>query len=125
MKTSLFEFEGNIYEQGLAHGEALRESIEKNINVYLHRFDNEAGINQKELLKRTKSYLEPFQKQSPEYMRGIEGVAKGSNKDILYILMLNLRYELLYYELGKRNKKIPLMVVHHLQFFLNLQILNI
>ena len=57
MKTSHFEFKGNIYEQGLAHGEALRESIEKNIDVYLHRFDSEAGINQKKLLERTKSYL--------------------------------------------------------------------
>jgi len=105
MKISHIEFKGNIYEQGLVHGEALRESIEKNIDVYLHRFDNEAGINQKELLKRTKSYLEPFQKQCPEYMRGVEGVAKGSNKDILNILMLNLRYELLYYELGRKKQE--------------------
>ena len=105
MKSLHFEFEGNIYEQGLAHGEALRESIEKNIDVYLYRFENEAGIDQKELLERTKLYLAPFQKQSPEYMSGIKGVAKGSNKDILEILMLNLRYELLYYELGRKKQE--------------------
>ena len=30
-----FQFSGTTYEQGLAHGEALRERIEKNIDVYL------------------------------------------------------------------------------------------
>ena len=44
MRISHIEFKGNIYEQGLVHGEALRESIEKNIDVYLYRFENEAGI---------------------------------------------------------------------------------
>ena len=105
MKTSHFEFKGNIYEQGLAHGEALRELIGINIDVYLHRFDKEAGIDEKELFKRTKLYLGPLQKQSPEYMSGIEGIANGSSKDILKILMLNLRYELLYYELGRKKQE--------------------
>ena len=59
MRISHIEFKGNIYEQGLAHGEELRELIEKNIDVYLHRFKNEAGIDQKELLERTKLYLGP------------------------------------------------------------------
>ena len=39
-----FQFSGTAHEQGLAHGEALRESIKKNIDVYLTRFDREAGI---------------------------------------------------------------------------------
>ena len=101
MKTSHFEFKGNFYEQGLAQGKDLRKLIEKNIDVYLHRFKNEAGLDRKELLKRTELYLAPLQKKSPEYMSGVEGIARGSNKDIIEILMLNIRYELLYYELGR------------------------
>jgi len=38
-------------------------------------------------------------------MSGIEGIAKGSNTDILKILMLNVRYELLYYELGRKKQE--------------------
>ena len=105
MKISHIEFKGDIYEQGLAHGEALRESIEKNIDVYLHRFDNEAGINQKELLKRTESYLESFQKQSPEYMRGIEGIAKGSNIDILNIFPAEMQEIKTFCKMDMSDKK--------------------
>ena len=34
MSLPHFTFSGNSYEQGLSHGEALRDSIEKNVDVY-------------------------------------------------------------------------------------------
>ena len=43
MSLSHFIFSGTSYEQGLAHGEELKDSIEKNIDVYLNRFETEAG----------------------------------------------------------------------------------
>ena len=45
MSLSHFTFSGTPYEQGLAHGEALKESIIKNIEIYVNRFENEAGIS--------------------------------------------------------------------------------
>ncbi len=97
-----FKFSGTTYEQGLAHGEALQESIAKNIDIYLNRFENEAGISKNELLENTSIYLNILREQSPEYVNGINGISESSNLDLLEIALLNLRYELLYDALGKR-----------------------
>ena len=96
-----FRFSGTTYEQGLAHGETLRESIEKNIDVYLTQFDREAGICKQDLLVNAGIYMNKLRGQSPEYVSAINGIAESSNREILEIAMLNLRYELLYYALGK------------------------
>lgn len=96
-----FQFSGTTYEQGLAHGEALRERIKKNIDVYLNRFDKEFGIGKQDLLVNAGIYLNTLRDQSPEYVQAMTGIAESSNRKILEIAMLNLRYELLYYALGK------------------------
>ena len=101
MSLPHFKFIGTTYEQGLAHGEALQESIAKNIDIYLNRFENEAGISKYELLENTGIYLNVLREQSPEYVNGMNGIAESSNLNILEIAMLNLRYELLYHALGK------------------------
>ena len=102
MNLSHIEFSGNCYEQGLIHGESLKESIEKNIEVYIDRFHLEAGIQKEELLNNTSIYLDVLRKQSSEYINGINGITDSSNFTLLEIAMLNLRYELLYHALGKR-----------------------
>ena len=101
MSLSHFKFIGTTYEQGLAHGEALQESIANNIDIYLNRFENEAGIGKNELLENSGIYLNILRKQSHEYVNGMNGIAESSNLNLLEIAMLNLRYELLYHALGK------------------------
>ena len=102
MSLSHFTFSGTSYEQGLAHGEALQESITKNIDIYLNRFENEAGISKNDLLDNAGIYLNVLREQSPEYVNGMNGIAESSNLELLEIAMLNLRYELLYHALGKK-----------------------
>ena len=101
MSLSHFTFSGTTYEQGLAHGEVLKESIIKNIEIYVNRFENEAGISKNELLENSGIYLNILREQSPEYVNGMNGIAESSNLELLEIAMLNLRYELLYHALGK------------------------
>ncbi len=105
MSLSHFVFSGTSYEQGLAHGEALKDSIEKNIDVYLSRFKTEAGIDKKELITNAGIYLTILREQSPEYVNAINGISKSSNFNLLEIALLNLRYELLYDALGKRYQE--------------------
>ena len=102
MSLSHFTFSGTTYEQGLAQGEALKESIIKNIEIYVNRFKNEAGISKNELLENSGIYLNILREQSPEYVNGMNGIAESSNLELLEIAMLNLRYELLYHALGKK-----------------------
>ena len=102
MSLPHFKFIGTTYEQGLAHGDALKKSIIKNIEIYLNRFKNEAGIGKNELLENTGIYLNILRVQSPEYVNGMNGIAESSKLNLLEIAMLNLRYELLYHALGKK-----------------------
>jgi len=105
MSLPHFIFSGSCYEQGLSHGEALIDSIKKNIDVYVNRFESEAGIGKNDLLANTRLYLEKLKKQSPEYVNGMNGIAESANMDIIEIAMLNLRYELLYHALGRRYQE--------------------
>jgi len=102
MSLRHFQFSGTTYEQGLSHGEALKESIEKNISIYIDRFENEANIERIDLLNNASIYLNYLYKQSPEYVDALNGIAKSSCQELVKIAMLNLRYELLYHALGKR-----------------------
>ena len=102
MSLSHFTFSGTTYEQGLAHGEALKESIIKNIEIYVNRFENEAGIGKNELIENSGIYLNILREQSPEYVNGMNGISESSNLELLEIAMLNLRYELLYHALGRK-----------------------
>ena len=106
MSLPRFTFSGTSYEQGLAHGETLKDSIEQNIDVYLNRFETEAGIGKKQLIDNAGIYLDILREQSPEYVNGINGISEGSNLDLLEVALLNLRYELLYSALGKRYMEI-------------------
>ena len=85
MSLSHFVFSGTTYEQGLSHGEALKDSIEKNIDVYLNRFKTEAGIDKKDLITNAGIYLTILREQSPEYVNAINGISKSSNFQILKI----------------------------------------
>ena len=102
MSLSHFIFSGTTYEQGLAHGEALKESIINNIEIYVNRFENEAGISKNELIKNSGIYLDILREQSPEYVNGMNGIAESSSLELLEIAMLNVRYELLYHALGRK-----------------------
>ena len=102
MSLPHFIFSGTSYEQGLSHGESLKDSIKKNIDVYLNRFEAEAGIVKDQLIENARIYLPILREQSPEYVNGINGISESSDIDLLEIAFLNLRYELLYDALGKR-----------------------
>ncbi len=91
---------GSPLEQGLAHGEALRNEIQHNIGVYFRRFEEEVGLSKAEVLARSSAYEDAIRERSPDYYAAMRGVAEGSSTDLTTITALNIRYELLYYEFG-------------------------
>jgi len=101
MKLPFLELSGTCREQGQVHGEALKDLIKKNIQIYFERFEKEAKLIRSEVLERAESCLDSLQKQSLNYCEGIGGISEGSNQGILEIAMLNFRYELLYHAIGK------------------------
>jgi isopenicillin-N N-acyltransferase-like protein len=89
---------GTPYEQGLQHGQRLKDRIAHNIQVYFERFESEVGLSHAEVLARAVKYGEAIATQSPDYFAGMRGVAEGSGFDFDQLLALNVRHEILYYQ---------------------------
>jgi isopenicillin-N N-acyltransferase-like protein len=90
--------EGTPYDQGFQHGRALAEQIATNLGVYFERFESEGQLPRDEARRRARTY-EAILEGHP-YWQGLRGIASGSGQDLLDILVLNLRYELLYFQYG-------------------------
>lgn len=96
MALPLVRLEGTPYEQGLIHGEALRERIAENLGIYFERFAREVSLPRDEVLRRAARYAAAIAGRSPAYHEGMRGVAAGSGFSFAEIAALNVRYELFY-----------------------------
>jgi len=94
----VLHLDGAPYDQGHQHGRALREAIAANVEVYFERFDQEGKLKPAEARERAARY-EPVLKRHP-YFEAMRGVAAGSGVAFIDVLVLNLRYELLYFQQG-------------------------
>ncbi len=101
---------GTPREVGLAHGQAARDLIEANLQLYFHRFQKEWGLPREEILRRARMYEAVIWDQEPDYGDALEGVAEGSGLPLEDLIALNVRYEIVYSEhtkLGKAQRGAP------------------
>jgi len=94
----VLELSGNPREQGRQHGEGARERIARNLEVYFERFEREGRLTRDEVLRRAELYWDVIQNVNGDYAEGVRGVADGSNVELLEIVALNVRYEILYHQ---------------------------
>jgi isopenicillin-N N-acyltransferase-like protein len=90
------EVDGAPFSQGRQHGLALRDQIAHNLDVYYDRFLTEGELEPAEVRSRATRFV-PLLEGHP-YYDAIRGVASGSGHDLLDVVLLNVRYELLYYQ---------------------------
>lgn len=91
----LLRLQGTPHETGLQHGETLREAIATNVAVYRSRMLT-SGVPEDQLSARSQRFLEQFTRYDADYRATMEGIAAGSGQDLLDVVLLNARYELLY-----------------------------
>jgi isopenicillin-N N-acyltransferase-like protein len=89
--------DGEPFEQGHQHGVALRDQIAHNLEIYYDRFAREGQLQPSEVRSRA-ARLVPSLRSHPSYYDTVLGMARGSGQEALDLVMLNLRYELLYYQ---------------------------
>ncbi len=102
MTIPLVRLEGSPYAQGAQHGEALREQIGHNLELYFARFERELKLSRAETLARAGRYAEAIRGQSPAYYAGMAGIAAGAGQSLGAVAALNVRYELFYDEFVER-----------------------
>jgi isopenicillin-N N-acyltransferase like protein len=96
MTMPIVHLDGEPYAQGRQHGSALREQIAHNLDVYYDRFQREVQLAADEARARAASYLPLLDGHA--YLDTLRGIADGSGQPLLDLLVLNVRYELLYYQ---------------------------
>jgi isopenicillin-N N-acyltransferase like protein len=100
MSFPVIDLTGSPLEQGRAHGSQLRDRVFTNIKVYYERLQREAMLGRQETRRRAQLYFDAITQQSPDYADAMRGVAEGAGCELVDIAMLNVRYELLYYQFG-------------------------
>jgi isopenicillin-N N-acyltransferase like protein len=90
--------EGGPLECGRQHGRRARPAIDHNVALYLRRFEEDGRIDRAEIRRRASAYLEVIERENPAYGAEMRGIAEGSRHDLLDIVAVNVRYEILYTE---------------------------
>lgn len=94
----VIKLSGPPLERGRTHGREARDRIAHNLDVYFRRFEREGRIARADVLDRAKAYWPALRNHNADYAEELRGVAKGSGLELLELVALNVRYEILYHQ---------------------------
>ncbi|HEV8594265.1 MAG TPA: C45 family peptidase [Thermoplasmata archaeon] len=97
------DLKGSPREWGLQHGRAARRKVASNVHSYLRRFTEWAKVPIEEVHRRADAYRQGIEDASPAYAAAMAGIAEGSGQDLLDIVAVNVRYEMMYSEFANRG----------------------
>ncbi len=105
MRTGLplLEVDGGPRDVGRQHGRGASAAVAHNVRLYLGRFESEAGIDRAEIRRRSEAYLAVIEEANPAYAEEMAGIAEGSRQDLLDVVAVNVRYEILYTEFVRKG----------------------
>ncbi|HYS71107.1 MAG TPA: C45 family peptidase, partial [Thermoplasmata archaeon] len=89
---------GSPREQGLRHGAAAKDAIAENVRTYFARFEAVGHVSRPEIHRRASAYRRVIAESNADYAAAMDGIAEGSGQELLDIVALNVRYEILYSE---------------------------
>ncbi|MEM7532574.1 MAG: C45 family peptidase [Chloroflexota bacterium] len=111
MSLPYLRLTGTPYQQGVQHGKALYGQIEHNLAIYLN-YIKQAGLLQAKVVELAEQYKRIIATQNPSYYQNMQGIAAGSAIPMTNIIILNIRYELIYYifalDMMNKTKQVPI-----------------
>ncbi len=110
MRTGLplLEVRGSPREVGRQHGRGARARVAHNVALYLRRFELEGKIDRAEIRRRAEAYRQVVERENPAYAEEMAGIAEGAGLDLLDVVAVNVRYEILYTEFVRKGLEHPL-----------------
>lgn len=90
------EVSGGPHERGYQYGAATADLIDKAITFYEAAFAEQAGLCWCEVKDLAVQWLPLCEEVAPELMAELRGVAEGAGRDILDLMILNVRGEIIY-----------------------------
>lgn len=94
MTLPVLDLGNDAATRGRDHGEALRDDIGHNIDIYLKRFQK-LGFAPELILAEAEKWVPRLDAHDDEFTAEMRGVAEGSGFGLPEITMLNVRYELI------------------------------
>ena len=101
MKFKEITVRGTPYERGLTYGQLCREEVAESIKGYGILYEGTKGIDWEQARKIAEYYLEKTRAFEPQYVEEMRGIAEGAGVDILDIMALNIRTEIMYAQPSK------------------------
>ncbi|GHG88658.1 C45 family autoproteolytic acyltransferase/hydolase [Streptomyces lanatus] len=98
MKQSLpvIEISGTPLERGRQYGEAVAPQLAIALGYYTEAFGVSSGLTWKQVIARAARWLKPVREYAPHLLEEMRGIADGSGLDLLDVLALNARGEVIY-----------------------------
>ncbi|MGP9783576.1 acyl-coenzyme A--6-aminopenicillanic-acid-acyltransferase form [Arthrobacter sp. MYb211] len=96
LKLRTLEISGTPRERGRQYGQGAADLITKAISFYTEAFDQQLGRSWEGMRERAAAWVPLCAEKAPEIMEEIAGIAEGAGVQMLDILLLNLRGEVIY-----------------------------
>ncbi|GAA4759656.1 C45 family autoproteolytic acyltransferase/hydolase [Streptomyces sanyensis] len=98
MNTTLpvVEISGTPSQRGRQYGEAVAVQLEAALGYYAEAFGLSSGLTWQQVTARAARWLEPVRDHAPDLLEEMQGIADGAGLDLLDILALNARGEVIY-----------------------------
>ncbi|GAA2076494.1 C45 family autoproteolytic acyltransferase/hydolase [Streptomyces albiaxialis] len=92
----VIEISGSPRDRGRQYGEAVRDRLRAAMGYYEAAFGASAGLTWQQVTARAERWLEPVGAYAPELVEEMRGTAEGAGVDLLDVLALNARGEVIY-----------------------------
>jgi isopenicillin-N N-acyltransferase-like protein len=95
------KLEGASYQIGFQHGKAAEHLIKSNLKYYFYLWDKYCGMDPALVKEYARTFIEPIEEYCPYLLEEMRGIANGAKVQLLDILAINARYELLWHSTAK------------------------
>ncbi len=93
---------GDARERGRQYGEQAQERIARSLAAYREVFAQEAGWEWERVRSEAAAFRAPIAAHGAKYMEEIEGIAEGAGVDVLDVLAINVRTEVMFAAKARR-----------------------
>src|SRR5689334_4017711 len=83
-------------ERGVQYGAAAADLVAQAIGYYREGFARQAGLNWDQALEHTRPWQALIERDFPEYLEEMAGIAEGAGVGLAEIVALNCRGEIMY-----------------------------
>src|SRR5579884_2918621 len=95
-ETPLVISEGDPYTRGQRLARSVGDRVRKTIDAYFGLFEYHAGLDRDRVLREADRFVPIIEEYAPDLLAEMRGIADGAGRDMLEIVAINARTEMLY-----------------------------